>query len=146
VFEAVRRVDRPVLMLNLLLLLFVTTIPFSTRSLATYLLTGGSDARLAAVTYGLVIEGVALTFTAICGWMWRARLLHLDLVSVHARSEVLRFGFGSAVILCAVGAALISALLALAIHAVIAVFFAISGPLAQPTASGDVRASNRGAN
>ena len=101
-FHSVRRVDRTMLVLNLLLLLCVTTIPFSTRSLATYLLVGGSDARLAAVTYGLIIEGVALTFTAICAWAWRARLLRPDVTVVDARREIGRFALGSIVILAAV--------------------------------------------
>jgi uncharacterized membrane protein len=134
VFRDISRVDRTLLVLNLLLLLFVTTIPFSARSLATYLLVGGADARLAAVTYGLVIEGVALSFTAVCVWAWRQRLFHAHVTAIQARSAIVRFGGGSIVILGAVGAALISAPLSLAIHGGLALFYAFDQPR-RPSAS-----------
>ena len=125
VFGGVARVDRVILVLNLLLLLFVTTIPFSAKNLASYLLTGDADARIAAAAYGLVIEGVALSFTAICAWGFRAQLLESHLDSAYARRRVRRFGVGSIVILGAVAVALVSAPFSLAIHAAIAVFYTV---------------------
>ena len=113
--------------LNLQLLLCVTTIPFSTRSLATYLSVGGSDARLAAVTYGLIIEGVALSFTAICAWAWRARLLRPDVTGVDADVKLAGSHWDPLSSL-AVAVALASALASLAIHGALAIFYAVSVP------------------
>jgi hypothetical protein len=38
-------------------------------------LTGGNDAHLAAAVYGLIVEGVALSFLAIMIWISRRGLL-----------------------------------------------------------------------
>ena len=47
-FKTFARVDRALLFLNLLLLLFIAAIPFATSTMAAYLRTGGADAHLAA--------------------------------------------------------------------------------------------------
>ena len=49
----------------MLLLMFVTAIPFSAETVASYLHHGGRDSHLAAATYGLPLLGVALSFTAV---------------------------------------------------------------------------------
>ena len=77
------------------------------------------------MAHWLVIEGVTLSFTAICQWAWRARLLHQHVTAARARQGVLGFGAGWIVILGAVVAVQVSAPLALAVHASIAVFSAI---------------------
>jgi uncharacterized membrane protein len=135
VFKDIGRVDRPIQVMNLLLLLFATTIPFSTRSLSTFLLAGASDARLAGAVYGLVIEGVALTFGAICAWSWRAQLFQAHVSAAHARRAVAKFGIGSLVILGAIGAALVDPPLALAIHGGIAIFYTLDQPPGRTTNS-----------
>ena len=75
VFKPVAIVDRPLMALNLLLLLCVIVFPFPTATLATYLRYGGSDPHIAAAVYGLVVEGVALTSFAITTWLIRQQLL-----------------------------------------------------------------------
>jgi len=57
------RVDRALMFYNLLLLLWVATIPFTTATLAAYLRTGGTDTRVAVLLYGLSLEGMAVAFT-----------------------------------------------------------------------------------
>lgn len=57
----------------MLLLMFVTAIPFSTETLHH----GGRDSHLAAAIYGLPVLGVALSFTALCAWAARPGLLHV---------------------------------------------------------------------
>ncbi len=65
-FGAIAVVDRTLLFLNLLLLMFIVAIPFGTATLAAYLTEGGDDAHLAA--------------GAVCGDPRRCRnQLHLDL-------------------------------------------------------------------
>jgi uncharacterized membrane protein len=75
VFKPVAIVDRPLMALNLLLLLCVIVFPFPTATLATYLRYGGKDPHIAAAVYGLVVERVALTSFAITAWLIRQQLL-----------------------------------------------------------------------
>src|SRR5207248_3792757 len=63
-FANVRQVDRPLLLMNLLLLLSVSTIPFPTALLGRYIGTG-EPSHLAAAVYGGVMLTMSLTFTAL---------------------------------------------------------------------------------
>jgi uncharacterized membrane protein len=72
-FAMIRRVDRPVLVLNLLLLMGVVAIPFPTALIADHL-TETSGAPVAAVTYGLVMLWVSASYLAI--WTHIARQPH----------------------------------------------------------------------
>src|SRR5690348_3266782 len=54
----VARVDRPLLVLNLLLLMGIVAIPFPTALVAEHLRTGGTAAATATVTYGLVMIAI----------------------------------------------------------------------------------------
>ena len=58
------RIDRIALFLNLLLLMTVVTIPYTTHLLATYL-TAGSGARTAAVVYSAVMLAMSCSFAAL---------------------------------------------------------------------------------
>ena len=59
-------VDRTLLFVNLVLLLFVTTLPFTTSVLADFIgRHGGADARWAAALYGVSNTGMAFAFTAM---------------------------------------------------------------------------------
>src|SRR5438445_8886369 len=75
-FRSFARVDRALLFLNLVLLLFVVAIPFATSTMATYLRTEGGDAHLAAALYAAVLEGMGLSFAAIFLWSLRGGRLH----------------------------------------------------------------------
>ena len=94
-FALAARVDRPLMFYNLLLLLFVTTIPFSTSTLASYLLVGGPDSRLAVLLYGLSMEGMAISFTLILRHLIRSGQLLRPVSAADGRKAVRRFGVGS---------------------------------------------------
>jgi len=94
-FALVARVDRLLMFYNLLLLLFVTTIPFTTSTLASYLLVGGPDSRLAVVMYGASMEGMAISFTLILWHLIRRGLLLRPVSPAAGRKAVRRFGLGS---------------------------------------------------
>lgn len=64
VFQVIGRIDRIALFLNLLLLMTVVTIPYTTHLLATYL-TAGSGARTAAVVYSAVMLAMSCSFAAL---------------------------------------------------------------------------------
>jgi uncharacterized membrane protein len=74
-FALAARVDRVLLFYNLLLLMFVTTIPFTTAAYAQFLRDGGGDARLAVLLYGGSNTGMAIGFTLILARMVRHDLL-----------------------------------------------------------------------
>src|SRR5580693_6663303 len=61
----VARVDRPLLVLNLLLLMGIVAIPFPTGLVADNLNHGGPDATAAVVTYGLVMIAISCGFAGL---------------------------------------------------------------------------------
>jgi uncharacterized membrane protein len=126
VFRRVAIVDRPLLALNLVLLLFVIVLPFPTATLANYLRNGGSDSHLAAAVYGLVVEGVALSFVAIMLWISRRGLLDPRWPVALASAAARRYSGGAVAIGVAIGLSFVSAVLALAIHLMVAVFFLVA--------------------
>lgn len=94
-FSLISRVDRVLLFENLVLLMFVTSLPFTTSTLAGYLRRGGSDARWAVLLYGVSNIGMALAFTAMLSRMTRHGLLTHPVSAEVAERAVRRFGLGS---------------------------------------------------
>jgi TMEM175 potassium channel family protein len=132
VFQLVGRVDRMLLFLNLLLLMCVGAIPFTTSLLAEYL-TAGQDARTAAVTYSGVMLGMAVAFSLLYGRAARRPDLLRDGVDpVAARASVPRFSAGVLVYLVTVAVAVISAPLCLALHFVLAVYYSFQQVTLRP--------------
>jgi uncharacterized membrane protein len=131
--DGVAQVDRTLIELTLLLLLFVALVPWPTGLLAEYL-REKEQSSAAAVTYGVVMMLMAGSFTGI--WVWLARAEDLADPELQQRIPVaLRrslvgpavYGFGTLV-------ALISAPAAFALFAFVALFFAISGRTARARA------------
>jgi TMEM175 potassium channel family protein len=96
-FALAARVDRPLLFYNLLLLMWVTTIPFTTSTLASFLRSGGSDTRWAVVLYGISMEGMAISFTLILAYLLRHQLVVRPVSRAEGRAAVRRFGLGTLV-------------------------------------------------
>lgn len=96
VLRLVSSIDRLILFWNLILLMFVTTIPFTTATLSGALADGSSaDVRVAAVLYGGVSTGFAVAFTILFG---RITLLQVRAGSLHPRERAAalrRFGAGT---------------------------------------------------
>jgi TMEM175 potassium channel family protein len=113
VFSKVREVDRPVLFANLALLLTVSVLPFPTRLLAEYLTDSGSDAHVAAAIYSAAMLAMSLAFSTLWIIVTRdARLLQLR-----------RFGIGLIFYLGTVGLSFYSAIVTLAVHAALALYY-----------------------
>jgi uncharacterized membrane protein len=93
-FALVAHVDRTVMFFNLLLLMWVTTIPFSTAAMAGYLRTGGADSHLAVVLYGISNEGMGISFTLLLWHLLRRQLLLWSVSGDEARTALRRFGLG----------------------------------------------------
>jgi uncharacterized membrane protein len=119
----VDRVNRPLLGLNLLLLLGVVALPFPTSLVAENLLR--PDGKAATVTYGLVMIAISLGFTAL--WIYvatHAQALGADLRPEALRSSIPRFNGGLAVYVAGtLIAAFVSPLAALIIFGALAVYY-----------------------
>lgn len=93
-FALVGHVDRVLLFQNLLLLMFVTTLPFTTSTLAQFVRGGGSDARWAVALYGASNVGMAVGFTLMLRRMVDHGLLAHPVEPAASRRALRRFGLG----------------------------------------------------
>jgi TMEM175 potassium channel family protein len=134
VMERIRKVNRPLLFLNLMFLMAVALIPFPTALLADYL-QAGHDERLAAAVYGGSMTLMGLTFGSIWAYVVLSGddLLHKGVDPVRARRSLWLFAAGNPLYVLAIGASVLSATLALAIYALLAFFylFEVLPPLTQ---------------
>jgi uncharacterized membrane protein len=123
VLQRLERVDRGLLFLNLILLLFVALIPFPTKVLAQYLQSWGADAHVAAAAYGVAMILMGLSFS-ILNYYATAR----GLMAGHQRLtfiQQVRFSIGLLMYAVGTGVALIDARIALLIYAALAVYYVI---------------------
>jgi uncharacterized membrane protein len=123
VLERIRKVDRPLLFLNLVFLMAVAVIPFPTALLADYL-KAGHDEHLAAAVYGGSMTLMGVTFGSIWAYaVLSGDLLHEGIDPARARRSLWIFAAGNPLYVLAIGASLLSAKLALAIYALLALFY-----------------------
>lgn len=120
-FREIRRTDRTLIFLNLLLFLWTALLPFTTDLLATYLRVGGQASHVAAAVYSADLTLCAIAFTVIWAHAVRARLVDHDMDRRQQRVSILRFGAGTVVYALTFGLAFVSAPLTLAVQ------FAING-------------------
>jgi len=116
-------VDRTLLFLNLVLLLFVVLIPFVTATMADYLTSGGQDAHVAMAMYAVVFEGMGLSFAAIFEWTLHEGRTLQPVPEEARRAARWRFSLGSLVYVVAIAVAFVSAPAALAIIGLMAVYY-----------------------
>ncbi|MFG3207007.1 TMEM175 family protein [Streptomyces sp. NPDC048192] len=122
-FSYVTRVDRPLMFLNLLVLMVVAVVPWPTAMLAAYLCEDAASHAAAAV-YSLVMVAMALTFQAL--WWHLTRTGHLfdeRVDTAAARATRARFALGSLGYPLTVGLAFVSAPLTLAAHGLLALYY-----------------------
>jgi len=130
-FRRLRSVDRSILLLNIVLLLTVVLLPFTTALMARYLLED-SGRSLAAAVYGgslMLMSAVFLTLN----WHLlsrRAHLLHEDVTPEYRRTVLRRNLIGVAPYALATVGALITPYLTLAISGAVAIYFML--PVATP--------------
>jgi len=134
-FSHVRLVDRPLMLLNLLLLMGVVAIPFPTALVAEHLIgRNASGGRPAAVVYGLVMVVISLFYNAIwlhlighasaLGARFTKQQLLASMPRVGGRLRIPRWSIGLVGYLVGVVVALAgSAAGALAVYGLLAVFY-----------------------
>jgi uncharacterized membrane protein len=133
VMDRIRKVNRPLLFMNLVFLMAVAAIPFPTALLADYL-QAGHDERLAGAVYGGTMALMGVSFGAIWAYAVLSNdLLHEGVDATRARRSLWIFAAGSPLYVLAIGASLLSATLGLAIYALLALFylFEVLPPLQQ---------------
>jgi len=124
IFRHFERVDRPLLLLNILLLMCISFTPFPTRIVAQHA-TDGADREAAAVLYGLTMTLTAICFFAV--WFYGSRrLLRPDADMREVDGITRSYLPGAPTYALATVVAFISSIASLIIFGVIAIFYAIS--------------------
>jgi uncharacterized membrane protein len=129
-----REVDHEILVLNLLLLLFVGLLPFTTALVAAYLKEGTGD-HLAAAIYGGSFLAMSIAFATL-NWrilFGKPQLMAQPLPEARRRAILTRGVAGLVPYLLATVLAILSAYVTLAICGAVALFYAL------PMASGSER-------
>jgi uncharacterized membrane protein len=126
IFNGLRRVDRTIQFINVVLLLLVVLVPYPTQLLGRFL-NSGWDGSIAAAFYGVVMTAMSICFQLLVAWA----LTHPELLqpSVHERrlnTIIPRFGLGLVTYALSIGLAFVSAWLVVAIYAATAVYYAFN--------------------
>jgi uncharacterized membrane protein len=132
--KSIALVDRTLLFLNLVLLIFVVLIPFSTATAAQYLPVGGEDVKVAMAMYSAVFLGMSIGFGSVFEWT-----LHGDHRTVPLPPEAhwparLRFVGGSGVYVISGVVSLFSAVIGFILIALVAVYYIVERTPAAPAA------------
>jgi uncharacterized membrane protein len=137
--RSVKVVERLLLFVNLLLLLFVVLIPFATGLVAVYLRSSlnGVDTRVAMVLYSAVFLGMSVGFGAIFEWTLHGDRVYRPVPREKHWAARLRFVGGGGVYVLAIVVALVNALAAFVIIGLVAVYYIIENT---PTTSGEAAA------
>jgi uncharacterized membrane protein len=124
IFRHFARVDRPLLLLNILLLMCVSFTPFPTRVVAEHA-KNGSDREAAAVLYGLTMTLTAICFFSV--WIYGSRrLLRPDADRREVDGITRSYLPGAPMYLLATLIAFVSPIASLIIFGALAIFYAIS--------------------
>jgi uncharacterized membrane protein len=132
-FTHIRRADHTLLMLNLLLLLVVTIVPFPTALLAENL--GKPDAQTATAVYAASGFAIAIAYNLL--WRYATkdkRLLHHDVDMTATAAISHQYAFGPLMYVVCFGLAFLNATVSLVGLMVLALFFALPprGPKMSP--------------
>jgi uncharacterized membrane protein len=126
VFGYVARVDRGLLIINLILLLVVAALPFPTALVSDWLNEPGPAEVSVAVFSGFMVAH-ALTFQALWWWLTRTGHLFDRRVDVEAaRRTRLRFAAGTVIYPILVGLSFVSPVVTLGLHFALALYYAFN--------------------
>ncbi|MFL5982390.1 MAG: TMEM175 family protein [Gaiellaceae bacterium] len=124
VFSHFERVDRPLLLLNILLLMCISFTPFPTRVVAEHA-QDATDRQAAALLYGITMTCTAICFFGV--WIYGSRKLLRANVDMREVSGITRSYLpGAPTYAAATLVALVSSTASLILFGAIAIFYAIS--------------------
>jgi uncharacterized membrane protein len=138
-------VDRTLLFLNLVLLLFVVMIPFATATVAVYLASHDPhthrDTQVAMMLYGAVFLGMSAGFAGIFEWTLHGERMYQRLPADKHWAARARFAGGGLVYLVAIVVGNFYAIAAFVIIALVAVYYIVERtPDAYKAPGGDASA------
>ncbi len=125
VFTLAARVDRGVLYYNLLLLMFVTTTPFTTSVVAEFLTTGGADSRWAVLLYAISMQGMSISYLLILHRLISRELLVHPVSAEVGRRALLRFGAGNVIYPVGLLIGLLSPVAMVIAYGLVAAYYAV---------------------
>jgi uncharacterized membrane protein len=125
-FDRIERADRTLMVLNLLLLMFVTLIPFPTRLLATRL-NSHADRDVAAAVYAGTLLAMSIAFFSTYLWAAHQRLFGEWIAKRHVGYLLRRNAAGLSVYAAAIGIAFVSADVSLALCGLVACYYLFPG-------------------
>ena len=124
VFRHFARVDRPLLLLNILLLMCISFTPFPTRVVAEHA-TNAADRQSAALFYGITMTLTAICFFSV--WMYGSRKLLRPNADLREVTGITRsYAPGTPMYAGATLLALVSPIASLIVFGALAIFYAIS--------------------
>jgi uncharacterized membrane protein len=137
--RSITKVDRTLLFLNLVLLLFVVLIPFATATEASYFPHNTSDAQLAMVLYSGVFLGMSAGFGGIFEWTLHGQRVYQPLPPDRHWPARVRFVGGALFYVLAIVVATFNAVAAFVLIALVALYYILENTPASPGAesSGD---------
>jgi uncharacterized membrane protein len=121
--SSIKTVNRTLLFLNLLLLMFVVAIPFATATVADYLSVPSDDTPLAMMLYAGVFLGMSVGFGAIFEWTLHGQRVYQPLSAEQHWAARRRFVAGGGAYAVAIVVALFSAITAFVIIGLVAVYY-----------------------
>jgi TMEM175 potassium channel family protein len=130
--RSITKVDRTLLFVNLVLLLFVVLIPFATATVADYLTKNTWDANVAMALYGGVLLGMSIGFGSIFEWTLHGQRVYQPLPPEKHWAARARFVGGGLVYVVAIIVALINAIAAFVLIALVAVYYIVERTPASP--------------
>jgi uncharacterized membrane protein len=125
-FERIVRTDRTLMLLNLVLLMFVTLIPFPTGLLASHF-HSSADQRVAATAYAAALLAMGIAFFATNLWATHAKLFGEWITGRHVGYLIRRNGLGLVVYVAAIAIAWVDSTASLALCGIAAVYYAFPG-------------------
>jgi uncharacterized membrane protein len=125
--DHLKRTDRPVLYLNLLVLMTVVFIPFSTALMAEHL-KSGADEKVAALVYALAFLAMGIAFNLFWTYIVKHRReLGVEIPDEEVRHMSVGFMIGSPLYAVAVIVAFISPAVVLIIVGAVAAYYMVAG-------------------
>ena len=134
--RSIVKVDRTLLFVNLLLLLFVVLIPFATGTEADYFPHNDQDAQLAAVLYSGVFLGMSAGFGAILEWTLHGERVSQPLPPGRRWRARLRFVGGALFYVFALVVAFFNAVASFVVIALVAVYYILENTPVYPAPGG----------
>jgi uncharacterized membrane protein len=131
-FERIDHPDRTLMVLNLILLMFVTLIPFPTGLLADHL-RSGSDEHVAAAVYAATLLAMSISFFSTYVWAARRQLFAKWVGEQHVGYLVRRNGAGLTVYAIAIAVAFANASVSLALCGLVALYYLHPGRPPKPS-------------